>query len=936
MNMIANQVPCLETETLADLLAGRLPPDRFVEAMEHVDTCALCTRAAETLSQEEPSHWVKHVLQGEGLPLYDHEPECHAVVGNLLLQPSQSIKSQSNAPLPIPTLGPYRLLKWLGAGGMGAVYLAEHQRLKRMAAIKLLPREKSLQPGWLERFNREMTSVAALEHPHVVRALDAGEDGAWHYLVMEYLDGADLSKVCRRMGELSLATSCELIRQAALGLDAIHSLGMTHRDIKPSNLFLTRAGTVKLLDLGLVLSGDSPLVSDERLTTVGHLMGTLPYMAREQLMDASGVDWRADIYSLGATFFRLLTGRPPYGQTKNLAMAVQAISNGPCPSIATLKRDLPAEVIQVIDRMLSHDPAVRPKSALEVARSLAPYCDEKAPQALIRVVMQKGEREEEESSGILHANSHPIGSIQHANLVDGHRNGNMPRWPWWIAAGISPLLFFAGIFITIATDRGTLIIESDEPGINVTISQGEKVIEAMRVEQGSTSLKLQSGKYQIELTGVENDVLVMSESQVFLMRGDKQIIKIRRESSDSTAANKDSKEPSATRYQGKTFEQWKVVLATERDIATVAQAMQALKLLAETDAEKATAARLCLLPARQWGGIVMSNRPQPQSRVAPNHSDWFMTELTEIFPSFLPEPGITAIIEELENGNKRSAQACLLLVIRNLEKSETLDYGGGAARPNDHYDLVELIEKQEGRAKVNRLIAAMSKWIDNRRIIIDETSYFFARAKLRLMDLLGMRLDEDAQVVVMAKELSKAADEVIAKRIDHLSMAMAGGGMSGSHPRAVSHGRSPLDAWTALMISRTLDGFPGISVPLGLLEPVNRLKLDYVEKQLKAFDRYAREYPKETTLAVIAHLDRLDLEGPKSGGGGGFGIPTTNPRSEKDTRSKIAKELLLNVKDDLARLNVLLRKAREYPDPSCIFSKDELDELLQNIKSVSP
>ncbi len=86
--------------------------------------------------------------------------------------------------------------------------------------------------------------------------------------------------------------------------------------------------------------------------------------------------------------------------------------------------------------------------------------------------------------------------------------------------------------------------------------------------------------------------------------------------------------------------------------------------------------------------------------------------------------------------------------------------------------------------------------------------------------------------------------------------------MSGSHPRAVSHGRSPLDAWTALMISRTLDGFPGISVPLGLLEPVNRLKLDYVEKQLKAFDRYAREYPKETTLAVIAHLDRLDLEGP--------------------------------------------------------------------------
>lgn len=932
--MIANQVPCLETETLADLLAGRLPPDRFVEAMEHVDTCALCTKAAETLSQEEPSHWVKHVLQGEGLPLYDHEPECHAVVGNLLLQPSQSIKSQSNAPLPIPTLGPYRLLKWLGAGGMGAVYLAEHQRLKRMAAIKLLPREKSLQPGWLERFNREMTSVAALEHPHVVRALDAGEDGAWHYLVMEYLDGADLSKVCRRMGELSLAASCELIRQAALGLDAIHSLGMTHRDIKPSNLFLTRAGTVKLLDLGLVLSGDSPLASDERLTTVGHLMGTLPYMAREQLMDASGVDWRADIYSLGATFFRLLTGRPPYGQTKNLAMAVQAISNGPCPSIATLKSDLPAEVIQVIDRMLSHDPAVRPKSALEVARSLAPYCDEKAPQALIRVVMQKGEREEEESSGILRANSHHIGSIQHANLVDGHRNGNMPRWPWWIAAGMAPFVFLAGIFITIATDRGTLIIESDEPGINVTISQGEKVIEAMRVEQGSTSLKLQSGKYQIELTGVENDGLVMSESQVFLMRGDKQIIKIRRESSESTAANKDSKEPSTTLYQGKTFEQWKMVLATERDIATVAQAMQALKLLAETDAEKATAARLCLLPARQWGGIVRSKRPQPQSGFAPNQSGWFMTELTEIFPSFLPEPGITAIIEELENGNQRSAEACTLLLLFLVHG--TANDASIEERLEDY--LMVQVKNQQGLDKVSRLDKALRESIDKYQTFrSSDVRRSMLELRCRLLYAMNAKLGDDLQILEYAKRTVAAGDEVI-KNGEHYSKRSLGRGMAGPDPRGVNLGRSPLDAWTALTVYRTLDGFPGISVPLGLLEPTATLSAVQTEQVIEAFERYAREYPAETTLAVIAHLERLDanISSPGGGEGGGFGASIANLHSEHDTRSKIAKELLLQVKDDLARLNVLLRKARDYPDPNCIFSKDELDELLQNIKPVSP
>ena len=129
---------------------------------------------------------------------------------------------------------------------------------------------------------------------------------------------------------------------------------------------------VKLLDLGLVLSGDSPLTADERLTTVGHLMGTVPYMAREQLLDASSVDWRADIYSLGATLFRLLTGRAPFGPASNLAQTIQAISTTPCPQLKSLKPTVPDDVAQLVDRMLSHDPQLRPQSAQEVAESLAP------------------------------------------------------------------------------------------------------------------------------------------------------------------------------------------------------------------------------------------------------------------------------------------------------------------------------------------------------------------------------------------------------------------------------------------------------------------------------------------------------------------------------------------------------------------------------------
>ena len=232
--MIANREQCLEPAALNDLLLGRLPPVRFASALQHVESCQVCTQAAEAASGGSAFSWVEKAVKASDRPSFDHEPECQAAVGNLLLQPNSRIAGNSaTGSLPTESLGPYRLLKWLGSGGMGSVYLAEHQRLKRMAAIKLLPREKLLQSGWLDRFNREMTSIAALEHPHVVRAIDAGDEGGWHYLVMEYLDGADLSKVCRRMGDIPLPTACELVRQAALGLGAIHSLGMTHRDIKP-------------------------------------------------------------------------------------------------------------------------------------------------------------------------------------------------------------------------------------------------------------------------------------------------------------------------------------------------------------------------------------------------------------------------------------------------------------------------------------------------------------------------------------------------------------------------------------------------------------------------------------------------------------------------------------------------------------------------------
>ncbi|MFN9712907.1 MAG: serine/threonine protein kinase [Planctomycetota bacterium] len=898
--MIANKEPCLDSDMLADLLAGRLPPDRFADALQHVESCERCATAADAAGHELSSVWIHRVLQDTNAPSFDDEPECHAAIGNLLIQPTLN-SAQPHGVLPTATLGPYRLLKWLGTGGMGSVYLAEHQRLKRMAAIKLLSREKLQQSGWLERFNREMTSIAALEHPHVVRAIDAGDDSGWHYLVMEYLDGADLSKVCRRMGEIPLQTTCELIRQAALGLSAIHAMGMIHRDIKPSNLFLTRSGTVKLLDLGLVLSGDSPLATDERLTTVGHVMGTLPYMAREQVLDASGVDWRADIYSLGATMFRLLTGRAPFGPATHLAQMIHAISNSPCPSLKTLKADAPQEIIQLVDRMLSHEPAVRPQSADEVARLLAPFCDEASPKTLIRTAIQVPDDADERLSNAMQP--HPPLAVADANGGSGRSKS---RWPLWIAAAGAPLAFLAGILIMIATDKGTLVIESDQPGVSVTVSQGDQVIESLRVEQDAKSLRLQSGKYRIELTGVDSDALEVSDSSVLLMRGDKQVIKIKRQSTAAIAVETGQREPTGSLYQGKSFSAWMEVLDREKDMGMLSQAMIACNLLAETDAQRSAAAKSFLLLARQWGGMFGIGSRPTEGKAPNNPSLWFMFELEENFRNLIDEPGFSAIIEELETGNERSVQACACL----LDK-----YRG----PFRMY-LDQLNGTEHGRAQLVRLDIALGKRIEELKIPVSSVlSDYLVRSRVHVLDVLGSDLASEPQIVAWAQEMVAQADHVTEAQ----ERLLDGNGRGGMRPNLdlprVDLNQPSLDSSTSLIISRTQRGYPGKSVVLGLMLPFGR-KTDSPNRVVEAFAHVAREHPEATATAIITHLKLPTLLAAN--------WYEDSRHTEDDARSSIAKSVLMTADTD--SLSVIPRLANAWISnyPMCIFSKEDLEELL--------
>ncbi len=368
-------------ETLHAYGLGNLEGSSADSVEAHLEGCPACRHRVAELSSDS---FLGRLRNAQA------RPETPApAVSSMTDRSSPAGQRRSPVPSATGTLPPglvdhpdYEILRELGRGGMGVVYLAENKLMGRKEVLKVVSGQLISRPGVLDRFLREIRSAAGLHHPNIVTAYSALRVGENLVLAMEYVEGFDLSRVVKAKGPLPVAVACNYVHQAALGLQHAHEHGMVHRDIKPSNLILGRQGNrgvVKILDFGLARV-EREHGGAGTLTQAGQLLGTPAYMAPEQTSDPRRVDIRADIYSLGCTFYYLLTGNPPF-QGANLYDILQAHQSMEALPLNLARPEVPIQLAIVVATMMAKEPDRRFGTPQEVAQALAPFLKKDAAPA---------------------------------------------------------------------------------------------------------------------------------------------------------------------------------------------------------------------------------------------------------------------------------------------------------------------------------------------------------------------------------------------------------------------------------------------------------------------------------------------------------------------------------------------------------------------------
>ncbi len=482
---------------LAALTLGKLKPDTAAEVQSHLDECGDCRSFVSDTPRAELADIIKQAKHEAAAEQNTMATGFSGTVASLQIFPQgvspQEVVSKTPPASPPSSItnriehavgedeiphdlfaqSKYRILRVLGRGGMGTVYEAEHVRMKRPVAIKVINLELVNHPQALAQFEKEIRAVASLDHANIARAFDAENIGSLQAFIMEFVRGQTLYDFLRSRGRLSILDACRSVWQALVGLQHAHQQGLVHRDLKPQNLMLTQdTGQIKILDFGLAKA-----VSENRqsrgLTSSRATMGTYAYMAPEQALDAANADIRADIYSLGCTLYLLISGVLPFDYDVDTKLLLAHQNESPRP-LHAICPEVPEALSNLVTRMLAKNPADRPQTPREAADALLPFARGKS----------------DLSPATTASGAQPI--------VNGRSRNGWKRV--CIAAAIIALFGFGswavGLF-SLRTEHGTIIVDNvpqdaqvSVDGHKVTVTRSGDSLAISAMERGSHHLVL--------------------------------------------------------------------------------------------------------------------------------------------------------------------------------------------------------------------------------------------------------------------------------------------------------------------------------------------------------------------------------------------------------------------------------------------------------------
>ncbi|MCA9174446.1 MAG: serine/threonine protein kinase [Planctomycetales bacterium] len=596
---------CISSDQMTSYLLGRLDDHDSSAIEQHLGDCRHCEQLARQLEREGDS-LTSHLRLEQGPfsadAAHSADPDWSQCLARLSRLP------QLDAPLKISPARPpqvyhYRLEEVLGHGGMGVVYRSQHPQLHRPVAVKVLSAARAADEESIQRFQLEMRAAGQLDHPGIVRAVDAGVWEGTYYLVMELIDGINLAELVRRLGPLDARVACALISAAADAIAYAHQRDVIHRDIKPSNILLSRAGEVKVLDFGLARLEHGGLSCHDE-TTAGRLIGTLDYIAPEQATGQDPIDSRVDTYGLGATLYWLLSGKPPHGRSKDRPILdhLQRVTGSVPQPLEQLRADLPPELCQVVGNLLERSPRDRPSGSDAIARLLAPWAAADLG-AVARDALQ--------AAPTAPATSHPLSAPNLLGVSQDEPRAAIAAIEttkpsrrmasWLVAAGLllaGAASGAAGLTFWLNSGDGVVRIDSEVDQIQLQLIRDGRVAQQIEVRTGADQSVVRVGTYEVKIAGATDHVRYEPRS-LSIMRGQQQVVRITREPAPSGAAQNavagtastlspapmptltpdTEPAPPEETHRGRTLSEWSDLVRREQDHTTLLEGIQALGLL---------------------------------------------------------------------------------------------------------------------------------------------------------------------------------------------------------------------------------------------------------------------------------------------------------------------------------------------------------------------